>query len=208
MAERHLYLIRHGHYDHAGSNGKAGGAPKQGAGGPGLSGTGREQARLTAEALRDEPINAVHCSTLRRAAETAGILPAPFPNVRVRRARDLRECLPSVPTAFVQRKNPELGLVEVQNRLHTDAGFAGEMERRFLEVAGYKPGAVGRGRAQCDRAFARYFMPVARSNRHEFLVCHGNILQYLLCCVHTKPGAGAPRSALGQEPCSWYKAGL
>ena len=94
----------------------------------------RKPCTAAAGALRGEPINAVYCSTLRRAEETAGLLAAPFANVRVRRARDLRECLPSVPTAFVQSKNPELSLVEVQDRLHTDAGFAGEIERDHVRL--------------------------------------------------------------------------
>ena len=181
VAERHLYLIRHGHCDRGGGAGSADKAGRRSARGPGLSDTGREQAQLTAPALCGDPIDAIHCSTLRRAEETANIIAAQIPHVRVRRTRDLRECLPSVPTAFVRSQCPGLSTAEVHARLGADPAFAVEMERRFLEAAGYEAGAVERGKAQCNRAFARFFTPAARSSRHELLVAHGNILQELIC---------------------------
>jgi serine/threonine-protein phosphatase PGAM5 len=46
---------------------------------------------------------------------------------------------------------------------------------------------IKKGRAQADRAFARFFT-TTRQNRTELLVCHGNIIRYLICRALGVPG--------------------
>ena len=38
----------------------------------------------------------------------------------------------------------------------------------------------GACKAQLDRLFARFFKPVAGADRSEMLVCHGNVIRYLV----------------------------
>ena len=46
---------------------------------------------------------------------------------------------------------------------------------------------IAKGRVQADRAFARFFGKT-RHNRTELLVCHGNIIRYLICRALGVPG--------------------
>jgi len=46
-------------------------------------------------------------------------------------------------------------------------------------------------RAQLEQAFARFFVPSLAGDRHELLVCHGNVIRWLWC------------RALGVEPAAW-----
>lgn len=142
MPKRTLYLIRHGQYDRADRSDKLEGA---------LNDNGREQARLTAERMRDYPINVIHHSTLRRAAETAQIIGAALPSARLRPARVLWECIPSIPPS--------------------QAEYFATYPARLME----------RHAVQAARAFERYFRPPGRRESHELIVCHGNIICYLVC---------------------------
>jgi serine/threonine-protein phosphatase PGAM5 len=54
-------------------------------------------------------------------------------------------------------------------------------------------GRVPLHRARMDRAFARYFRPTRGQNRIEVLVCHGNIIRYLL------------RKAIGDRTDKWSR---
>ncbi|MCY3024385.1 MAG: histidine phosphatase family protein [Planctomycetota bacterium] len=73
MANRYIYLVRHGQYDTKG--------PLHKLGGP-LTRLGRRQAQRTARCLAGLPIDAVYCSTQRRAAETARIMCRHLPRAR------------------------------------------------------------------------------------------------------------------------------
>jgi serine/threonine-protein phosphatase PGAM5 len=55
---------------------------------------------------------------------------------------------------------------------------------------------VPRDRARMDRAFARYFRPTRGRARIELLVCHGNIIRYLL------------RRALNDSPHKWWHSSV
>ena len=46
-------------------------------------------------------------------------------------------------------------------------------------------------RTQLERAFARFFVPSPTGDRHELLVCHGNVIRWLWC------------RALGVDPAAW-----
>ena len=48
-------------------------------------------------------------------------------------------------------------------------------------------------RAQLERAFARFFTPSPAGDRHEILICHGNVIRWLWC------------RALGVDPTAWLR---
>jgi serine/threonine-protein phosphatase PGAM5 len=125
--------------------------------GGGLTTLGRRQARLTAKRLSPLPIDTIYYSDLRRATETAAIIAEVFPNVPLRMSRLLRECTPGAPLVF-----PEY----------------------FQELP---PEILQRDLAQAQRAYARFFRLNRRGERREVLVCHGNIIRYLLSRVMQAP---------------------
>ncbi|MBI2836861.1 MAG: histidine phosphatase family protein [Acidobacteria bacterium] len=51
---------------------------------------------------------------------------------------------------------------------------------RTEEVSEETPAAMAACAATLDRLFARLFVPAAGSARHELLVCHGNVIRYLV----------------------------
>jgi serine/threonine-protein phosphatase PGAM5 len=116
-----------------------------------LTVTGLEQARLTAHRLRDLPIGVIHHSPLTRAVETAVQLGAIWPGVPLRSSPLLAECIP---------------------------GFPAAMADLFAHVTAERVARDGR---QAERAFTRYFQPARRAERHELIVCHGNIIRYFVC---------------------------
>lgn len=48
-------------------------------------------------------------------------------------------------------------------------------------------------RARMERAFARYVRPTRGAERHDLLVCHGNVIRYLI------------RRAMGDAPSRWWQ---
>jgi serine/threonine-protein phosphatase PGAM5 len=143
MAQRILYLVRHGQYDSkTKTSDKLGGR---------LTELGRTQAQLTAERLRHLPIATIHHSTLRRASETASIIAAEVAAVPLRPARVLWECLPCIPP---------------------------HLSQQFAHVS---EAVIEKDALQAQRAFERYFKAASKVTRHEIIVCHGNIIRYLVC---------------------------
>ena len=129
---RTLVLVRHGEY-----------SPE------GLTRRGRMQAAHTARRIARLPVTTIHCSTMRRAVETAQIISGRLRGLSPRRARLLRECFPSMPR-----------------------------ERRF---EGLTSEMIKRGKHQADRAYRRYFRRAAGRDVCDVLVCHGNLIRYLVC---------------------------
>ena len=174
MAEKVLHLVRHGQYEWGGAaRGK----------GPGLTDLGREQAGYTAAALAAEPIRAIHCSTLRRAEETAAIIGERFPDLGLRRSPSLREALPCVPARFAQAESDGLDYAEALTRLRDDADFRVTVERSLASRVGVPVDIFARDRARVAQAFGRYFTGPGRADRHELLVCHGNLIRSFVCRV-------------------------
>ena len=132
MADRHLYLIRHGQYDRARES------PTLGR----LTPLGRRQARHLAKALRTLPVDVIHHSTLVRAQETAEILGEVI-DAPMTRSSLLREGLPG--------------------------------------MRGKRPIAVQRATMErFDRALAKFFKRTRGRDRHELIVCHGNLIRYVM----------------------------
>jgi probable phosphoglycerate mutase len=82
MTNRYLYLIRHGEADY-----------QRG----GLTDTGRRQAGLTGQRLRDVPFDTVHHSPVSRAAETAALVAAHLPGVPIDVSDLVGDYIPPVP---------------------------------------------------------------------------------------------------------------
>jgi broad specificity phosphatase PhoE len=118
--------------------------------GGGLTALGKQQAKRLAQRLRTFPANMIHHSTLRRAVETTRIIARALPDVPLRPARVLQECIPCVPLEFADH---------------------------FANVS---PEALERDGRQAQRALARYFVParserhgiiVSHGNLIRYFVC-------------------------------------
>jgi probable phosphoglycerate mutase len=79
-----LHLVRHGEQDPAGA---------------GLTGRGREQARLVGQRLAGAPLSGIHHSPVRRAAETADVVSAQLPGVPVHPCEQLTDRTP-IPAGY------------------------------------------------------------------------------------------------------------
>lgn len=119
MADRYLYLIRHGQYDTT-SRDPDGGS---------LTDLGHQQAQHTADALSHLPMTALYCSTMTRARETAQPFHATF-TLDPQYDDDLREGLPSIPPRYAadiltrMETNPSLTHEVIHaNQQRFDAAF-------------------------------------------------------------------------------------
>ena len=151
MPNRILFFVRHGQY-------RSTTLPEDEPDGP-LTETGQEQARLTAQRLREYPVAVIHHSNMQRAEETANIIGASLPTVPLRPSSLLRECIPCVPPGF---------------------------ESHFAHIP---PQFVQKGERQAQEAFAAYVKPLAdeESDRYEIIVSHGNLINYLACRAVNAP---------------------
>lgn len=100
---RFLYFVRHGHYE-----------PDERQAGGRLTALGRRQARHAARRLAGLPVAAMVTSDLGRATETAAIIAAALPGVRVRQTALLREAMP---TAYPGVRVPLATRAEHKERL-------------------------------------------------------------------------------------------
>ena len=114
-----------------------------------LTPLGRKQAACAAQRLRAFPVTRIHCSTMKRAYETALIIAKRHQDRPPIRSHLLRECLPSLPK-------------------HWRTRLAVSIE------------TIRRGKDQADRAYQRHFMRPVTRNECELLVCHGNVIRYLV----------------------------
>jgi serine/threonine-protein phosphatase PGAM5 len=76
-------------------------------------------------------------------------------------------------------------------RLAPDLAECTPTTRRRDIMADLAPGEAEACDARLERAFARFFVPSLAGDRHELLVCHGNVIRWLWC------------RALGVEPAAW-----
>lgn len=80
MPKRFIYLIRNGHYET--DDRTAGGS---------LSSIGRQQARLTQQALKHFPVQVVHCSPYPQVIETAETISRAYTNAPVKQTDILKQ---------------------------------------------------------------------------------------------------------------------
>lgn len=166
MATRTLYLVRHGDYIPI-DNTVLGEKPsmearyRRACEVGGLTPLGKEQSEAVAERLAPLPITAIHTSTMLRAVETADIIAAQFPKVRVHRSDKLWECIPAVPDP------PH------------DRGIRGK----------YTEAELAEQAARAARAFDHYFKRARGRDKHEIIVAHGNLIRYFICRVLDVPPA-------------------
>src|SRR5687767_14171499 len=113
-----------------------------------------KQAKQLVKAFKGIPISAIHISTAPRAIQTAAPLIEAFPEAKVNRAHRLLECIPPLSAAVRAQYFADF----------TDDHLATEVQH-------------------AERAFADYFKRTAGADRHEVLVCHGNLIRYFVCRV-------------------------
>ncbi len=122
---------------------------------PPLSDLGQRQAAATAAYFLEQPITTIHHSTMQRAVETAHIIAQTLPGIPLVAHDTLRECVPTIPpawaTLFAEQTDPD-----------------------------YRPEQVAVAQAQLETAYATLFQPIDQ-DKHELVVCHGNVLRYLVC---------------------------
>lgn len=118
-----------------------------------LTSLGREQARYVGKRLKEnQKIHRIYHSSMPRAIETAGIIKRQLGyKGHFESCEHLRECVPGFP------KN-----------LRKKFGFTDE-------------GRLIKDQAQAERAFKKYFKLQRSGDVTEVLVCHGNIIRYLIC---------------------------
>ncbi len=126
-----------------------------------LTTLGRKQAKYAAKRLKEVKIDRIVHSTMPRAIETAAIIKK---NLVFRKSFTSCEDLRECVPGFPKR-------------LRKKHGFTDEKK-------------LNRNIAQLNRAFKKYFK-TPRKNSVEVLVCHGNVIRYLVCKV------------LGAAPLTW-----
>jgi serine/threonine-protein phosphatase PGAM5 len=170
MPERTIHLVRHGQTERSSS--------RQSRLGNGLTLLGRQQAELTVRRLSALPISTIYHSTLLRAKETAEIIAGSLPGVPVRSSATLRERIPYLPAAFAEWY---VGL-SLEGLKRPDLEVPVEMSLWFgMWPRGTAWKAMEKDVAQAERAFERHFRKARGSDRHDIIVCHGNIIRYFVC---------------------------
>lgn len=131
-----------------------------------LTEMGRQQAERAAARLAELPLQRIVASSLHRATETAQIVAARHSQIGIEYTEDLWECTPAIP--------PHLAA-------------------HFTHLT---PEAVAVSRARLDRAYQRYFGEEFVEEAEPgmtLLVCHGNVIRYLICRVLGLPGEAFAR---------------
>ncbi len=91
MAERRIYLVRHGQYNPQDPVDEFENE---------LTPLGEAQARLTAQRVQHYPITSIHSSDLRRAKSTARIIKGSVLKINVQKTKTLREGMAHIPTGY------------------------------------------------------------------------------------------------------------
>ncbi|WP_405736886.1 histidine phosphatase family protein [Streptomyces sp. NBC_01537] len=154
-ATRYLYLARHGQA-----------LPDE----SGLTETGRRQAVLLGERLRDAPISVIHHGPLARAAQTASLIAGQLDGVPLRRSEAAGDYVPYMPD---KDELPE-----------DSAGYL----LRFLEWVTEEDREEGAVLAA--QALERFTGPAegpAGSERHELVVTHNFLVGWLVRAALAAP---------------------
>ncbi len=121
--------------------------------GGGLTPLGVKQAELTGKILAQKPVSSIHCSSLNRADETARIIAKEIPGLVIQPTDLLWECIPSM-TAKLQ-----------------------------IEMPNYTSQQVAQDRQRAEIAFRKYCKIAKRGDKHDVIVCHGNLIRYFVTMV-------------------------
>ena len=114
---------------------------------------GVKQSELTAKVLARRPITAIHTSSLNRAEETARIIAKEIPGTTIQPTDLLWECIPTM--------TPKLQ----------------------LEMPNYTLSQSAQDKQRAEVAFRKYFKVAKRNDRHDIIVCHGNIIRYFVALI-------------------------
>lgn len=166
MAVRHIYLVRHAQREPVAGRDSFG---------PGLTLLGWKQAHLTARRLSTLKIDVIYTSSLRRTMETARIIALEFENIPIRPSSLLWECIPAIPAFAMDwhRKHPhaDTSSMRIPAEMKPWVDLWGEdLEIREIEE----------GFEQAQTAWEKYFIPTRGADRHEVIVCHGNLMRYFV----------------------------
>ncbi len=118
-----------------------------------LTQMGLKQAELMAKALAQRPISSIHCSSLNRAEETARIISREVQGLMIQSTDLLWEAIPSM--------TPKLQ----------------------IEMPHYTGQQVLQDRQRAEVAFRKYFKVAKRGDKHDVIVCHGNLIRYFVSLV-------------------------
>lgn len=118
-----------------------------------LTDLGQQQALLTAQRLSQLPITTIHHSDLKRAVQTAELIASKLPDVALQPNPLLRESIPCLP------------------------------KRSAAWMANFPPEVIKKSQHWAEQVFMQYFIKSEDGDCHDVLVCHGNILRYLICRV-------------------------
>ena len=116
-----------------------------------LTTLGRKQAKLAGKRLKENKIDRIVHSTMPRALETASIIKR---EMGYRKALQSCDSLRECVPDFPKPLRKKYGYTDVKK--------------------------LKRDKAQVDKAFAKYFK-TPRKDSTEILVCHGNVIRYLVC---------------------------
>lgn len=118
-----------------------------------LTALGRRQAKLTGKRLREFKVNHIVHSSMPRAVETAEII-----------RKEMTYKGKFTPCEYIRECVP---------------GFPKHLRKKrgFTDI-----NALKKNIAQVDRGFKKYFK-TPRKDSVEVLVCHGNVIRYLVCKV-------------------------
>ena len=166
MSIRHIYVVRHGQRLPGNAEDQLG---------LGITETGKIQADFTGDRFKNIPVNIIHYSTMRRAAETAKIISQSLPNVRMQGSKLLWECIPYLPEDFVAWYKANRGKIS-DDSITTPIHMAPWMSLWAPETPWE---VIEKGFQQAMQAWDHFFRPT-REEKHDVLVCHGNILRYFM----------------------------
>jgi len=164
MANRHIYLVRHGQREPG---------PGNDALGPSLTVLGWKQAHQAARRLATLKIDVIHTSSLRRTMETAQILAVEHPNIPIRPSRLLWECVPAMPDFALQwfKDHPNPGSGQAPEEIQPWRGVWSETEHLDQLQTDFE---------QARQAWEKYFIPAKGKERYDIIVGHGNLIRYFV----------------------------
>jgi len=119
----------------------------------GLTPLGRKQAAVLGKRLNSISATSIHSSDMRRAVETAQAIEKYFPKLPIQQTPLLRECVPSIPP----------------------------LKARLPYFQKLSKSEIRQCKSNLDKVYDRFFKPARGADKTHFIVCHGNVIRYLLC---------------------------